>query len=64
MSIQVWATKSQLPGDSVTAGAFENAMRVSPMYICIDTHSDIIFQTPLFEPLPESCMYVAVFVLP
>ena len=27
--LQVWATKSQLPGDSVAAGAFENAMRVS-----------------------------------
>ncbi|CAI8007010.1 Coatomer subunit alpha [Geodia barretti] len=25
---QVWATKSQLPGDSVTAGAFESAMRL------------------------------------
>ena len=27
--IQIWVTKSQLPGDNVAAGAFENAMRVS-----------------------------------
>jgi coatomer protein complex subunit alpha (xenin) len=25
---QVWATKSQLPGDNVAAGSFENAMRL------------------------------------
>ena len=30
MDLQVWVSKSQLPGDSVAAGAFENAMRVSP----------------------------------
>ena len=29
VNLQVWANKSQLPGDHVTAGSFETAMRVS-----------------------------------
>ena len=34
--LQVWANKSQLPGDHVTAGSFETAMRVSQ---CCSRHA-------------------------